>query len=204
MKRNLLFFLLLSPLYSFSQETHVVEVRNFEFIPSEITIKPGDIVHFQWVEGDHTITSTNIPPGVGAWTADLNVINQQFLLELTVEGEHHFNELEAGGQMTGVIIVDGEGQTVSVNLRKEVDNISMKQNTPNPAYFNTSIEVNTAGLPGTVKVFNMIGEERLRVDVSGLEVIDLDISSLPDGLYVYCLEIEGQRYVTRKMMVAFQ
>ncbi|MEW6251275.1 MAG: PQQ-dependent sugar dehydrogenase [Planctomycetota bacterium] len=37
--------------------TYQVNVQDFEFVPAQITVKPGDTVRFQWVNGFHTATS---------------------------------------------------------------------------------------------------------------------------------------------------
>jgi len=41
-------------------ETHIIEIRDLKFIPSEITVRPGDVV--QWINHDfipHTATENN-------------------------------------------------------------------------------------------------------------------------------------------------
>ncbi len=38
-------------------ETHTVIVRNFEFDPAQIEVKPGDTIEWVWESGLHTVTS---------------------------------------------------------------------------------------------------------------------------------------------------
>lgn len=58
-------------------KTHVVEVSNFQFSPSTLTVKVGDTVEFKFVEGTHTATADNgefdsgtKSSGTYTWTPD--------------------------------------------------------------------------------------------------------------------------------------
>lgn len=37
--------------------THEVTVANFAFTPSDVTVAPGDTVHWTWAGGNHSVTS---------------------------------------------------------------------------------------------------------------------------------------------------
>jgi plastocyanin len=65
------FFLSISGL-SFAQTAHVVEVRNFVFVPETLSIAVGDTVVWQWIEGTHTTTSDSTT-GQNVWNAPIDV-----------------------------------------------------------------------------------------------------------------------------------
>jgi hypothetical protein len=54
-----------NPLYAIK---HVVTVSNYMFSPVNITVFIGDTMHREWINGNHTTTSTlSIPPGATSW-----------------------------------------------------------------------------------------------------------------------------------------
>lgn len=59
MKKTLLFLLLafLAPFVLLQATIHEVEVTNFSYIPSELTIEDGDTVRYLWIEGNHPTVS---------------------------------------------------------------------------------------------------------------------------------------------------
>jgi len=73
-------------------ETHIVEVRNVEFSPRDITIQKGDIVRWVWIEGIHTTTSGTgaaDPDAGNMWDQDCDSANPQF--EFTFDDTGLFN-----------------------------------------------------------------------------------------------------------------
>jgi glucose/arabinose dehydrogenase/plastocyanin len=59
--------------------THTVTCQNFAFSPANITVAPGDTVHWQWVNGSHTATSgTNCTYDGLYFNQAINVTNQTF------------------------------------------------------------------------------------------------------------------------------
>ena len=72
----LLFFTFL-PFLSFSQTSHIVEVRDFAFVPETLNISVGDTVVWQWIEGTHTTTSDSTT-GQNVWDAPIDINNQVF------------------------------------------------------------------------------------------------------------------------------
>ncbi|MEI6576485.1 MAG: dockerin type I domain-containing protein [Bacteroidota bacterium] len=48
--------------------THIIQVANFSFTPSNINnVQLGDIIRWEWVGGIHTTTSSSIPAGAATW-----------------------------------------------------------------------------------------------------------------------------------------
>ncbi|NQV03339.1 MAG: T9SS type A sorting domain-containing protein [Bacteroidia bacterium] len=81
----------------------------------------------------------------------------------------------------------------------------VSQNYPNPATQSTQFEIRmekTANV--SVSILNLVGNTLKKIDLGrlnpGTNLISLNLSGLPKGIYTYCVEVEGQR-VTRKMMV---
>lgn len=52
--------------------TWTVQVANYQFTPSTVNAVVGDVIHFQWVSGDHTTTSTAVPQGASTWNAPMS------------------------------------------------------------------------------------------------------------------------------------
>lgn len=70
---------------------HTVLVGSFYFNPSTIPdVQVGDTIRWQWVEGNHTTTSTSIPAGAATWDAPMNSGNQVFEYKVTVAGVYNY------------------------------------------------------------------------------------------------------------------
>lgn len=107
MKRVLLFaFSLHAAISSYATE-FTVEVSNFQFSPSSLTITLGDVVRFVWVNGNHTTTSSTIPAGAVAWDNLMNAGNTLFEYTPAVTGLYNYvcTPHEAFG-MTGSFTVE--------------------------------------------------------------------------------------------------
>ncbi len=94
-------------------EVHVVEVKDFEFEPQEITIELGDTVRFVWTgQIDHTATS-DIISGTDAFDSGLLGTGAVYDLVLTTEGFHPYYCIPHGGPggigMAGSITVEDTG-----------------------------------------------------------------------------------------------
>jgi hypothetical protein len=77
--------------------------------------------------------------------------------------------------------------------------IKVGQNYPNPAIDKTFIEVDFAGTEATLSVYNVLGkliETRTIVE----KRIVLDVSEYTEGVYLYTVEVDGQK-VTKRMTV---
>ncbi len=74
-----------------SATVHTILVGNFYFNPSVITdVQVGDTIKWQWVEGNHTTTSTTIPSGAASWDAPMNTGNQVFEYTVTMPGTYSY------------------------------------------------------------------------------------------------------------------
>lgn len=70
---------------------HVVAVQDFTFQPSAITgVSVGDTIHWKWINGSHTTTSTVVPAGASSWNHPINSTSQTFDYIVTVPGDYNF------------------------------------------------------------------------------------------------------------------
>jgi plastocyanin len=58
---------LLAFIFNASAKQIQVNILNYEFSPKSFTASQGDTVHFVWVAGFHTTTSTSVPSGALTW-----------------------------------------------------------------------------------------------------------------------------------------
>ncbi|MEO8085967.1 MAG: T9SS type A sorting domain-containing protein [Bacteroidota bacterium] len=70
----------------------IVNVQDFEFDPSSFTINLGDQVMWTWDNsaGQHTTTSTTIPPGAATWDQVISQSSQMFTYTPTVAGSYDY------------------------------------------------------------------------------------------------------------------
>ncbi|MBC8047227.1 MAG: hypothetical protein H7Y00_10555 [Fimbriimonadaceae bacterium] len=106
--RSALFFLFLILSMQIFAVTHIIEVRNFEYVPLSVSINLGDTVTFQWIEGNHpTVSDSGIFSDI-----PMDILNQQFDLVLTSAGTFSFHCLihgsSGGSGMSGSITVSAE------------------------------------------------------------------------------------------------
>ena len=93
--------------------------------------------------------------------------------------------------------VDGMGENVVL--------LSLGQNKPNPFGTTTSIEVS---IPEDVQkafiyIYDLQGKKADQVDITarGKQTVQLDASTLSDGMYLYSLIVDGKVVETRRMIV---
>lgn len=94
---------------------------------------------------------------------------------------------------------------VGIPQTSEPSAFVVSQNYPNPAFQSTQIEIQIE-IPSivSVSIIDVVGKTLRRTELgrmnSGTNLISLDISGLPAGMYYYCVEADGES-VTHKMMV---
>ncbi len=107
MKKILFFIFSLHACLSVSATEFTVQVSNFQFTPSALTINLGDVVKFVWVAGNHTTTSATIPAGAAAWDEPMTSGNTMYNYTPSVTGIYNYvcTPHEAFG-MIGTITVE--------------------------------------------------------------------------------------------------
>ena len=72
---------------------HIIEVggsSGISFAPSSLTVTIGDTIKWQWDNGQHTTTSTNIPAGAASWDEVIGSSNLSFMYVPTVPGNYNY------------------------------------------------------------------------------------------------------------------
>ena len=74
-----------------SATVHTITVQNYMFTPAtSTTAVVGDTILFQWINGDHTTTSTTIPAGAASWDMPMTSTATTFKYVPTVVGTYSF------------------------------------------------------------------------------------------------------------------
>ncbi|GAB4244436.1 MAG: hypothetical protein Kow0027_04150 [Saprospiraceae bacterium] len=100
---------------------HTVEVRDFEFLPKEITVSTGDTIRFVWTgQVPHTTTS-DATTGPVVWNSGLLGQGSVYDLVITQTGTHSYYCIPHGGPggigMSGVIHAEAPCDDGELNLR---------------------------------------------------------------------------------------
>lgn len=72
---------------------HVITVggsSGMSFVPSSLTVTLGDTIKWQWDNGSHTTTSTNIPAGAAFWDEAINSSSLSFIYVPAVPGDYDY------------------------------------------------------------------------------------------------------------------
>jgi hypothetical protein len=70
--------------------THTVEVSNFAFAPSTLTVNVGDTITWVWQSGGHTTTSTQVPAGATPWDEPISIGNPMYSYVVAVAGAYEY------------------------------------------------------------------------------------------------------------------
>jgi hypothetical protein len=110
------------------------------FSPSRFSANIGDTIHFVWVTGTHTTTSTSVPAGAVAWNQPINSTQLSFFYPVKVAGNYtyrcnfHFTMGMVGSfnvPFVTKIVPTKEG---SVNNCTSTDSIQYKCTQSKPPY----------------------------------------------------------------------
>ncbi|MCO6489784.1 MAG: PKD domain-containing protein [Phaeodactylibacter sp.] len=104
--------------------THVVEVRDFEFVPAQLEVSVGDIVRFEWTGVIAHTTTSDATTGPDSWDSGLLGQGEVFEVTITSQGQHPYYCIPHGGPggvgMSGMIIAsppcDGGNISLSVSF----------------------------------------------------------------------------------------
>ena len=203
-KFNSIFVLLVSLLLltgSVYSATWIVQVSNFSFTPSNFNVNVGDSIKWQWLNGDHTTTSTSVPAGASTWNSLITGTNQTFIYAVAVPGQYQYVCTPHAPGMAGSFTANPIGIKPAGSTIPET--FKLYQNFPNPFNPVTNIEFD---IPKSsfveLKVYNLLGGE-VEVLVSrsleaGSYTVDWDASKYTSGIYFYRLS-SGNLAQTRKM-----
>ncbi|OON66198.1 T9SS type A sorting domain-containing protein [Hymenobacter sp. CRA2] len=179
--------------------TVTVQVRNNEYSPQFITILPGDVVRFQWVEGVHPTVSDSSPAAFAAFTPGSAIPTRD--VTFTTSGQYDYHCTAHGGPgfgMWGRITVATATPVQTATALAAQLNIY-----PNPVrggQATVALGELKHGQAYNLRVTNIIGRE-VRVLTLRPEVLttgqNLDLSGLPAGLY-FCSLISNDKVLASK------
>jgi len=70
---------------------HTIKVQNYTFLPSALSgVNVGDTIHWLWVSGTHTTTSTTIPSGAATWDHPMTSSSQTYDYKVLVSGVYNY------------------------------------------------------------------------------------------------------------------
>ena len=181
--------------------TWIVQVSNFSFSPANLNVNVGDSVKWQWLNGDHTTTSTNVPAGASTWNSLITGTNQSFIYVVSVPGNYQYVCTPHAPGMSGSFTAN------PIGIKYEGNNIpeafKLFQNYPNPFNPVTNIKFD---IPKSsfveLTVFNLLGSKVevlvSRVLEAGNYTVDWDASQYTSGIYFYKINA-GNFSQTKKM-----
>ncbi|MCX6274452.1 MAG: T9SS type A sorting domain-containing protein [Bacteroidetes bacterium] len=170
-----------------------VNVRNFEFIPSDFTIAANDTIIWIWENngGNHNTTSGTIPVGATPWGAPINSNSTVFLYVPVIAGSYNYScTFHASMGMTGHFTVAGSSGIADVSKSG-----SLHLTAVSPA---TSVLKFQYGILNNTKVnihlFDIIGNkvQTLFSASQNTGTYDgvFDVQMLHSGIYMLVLETE--------------
>jgi plastocyanin len=206
MKLPVRLFALLSLLllgYSATAANITILVGDNFYSPQTVTIRPGDVVTWQYQSGSnntHPTASDN-----GAWTTfTINSANLTKTMTFSTVGAFPYHctfHGAAGVGMYGVITVAAALPTTAAQ------DAAAFQAYPNPATELVTLKLDRTqtNAPTAVQLINELGSVVRTLELSpattGTEVL-VSVADLPAGLYVYRLLANGAVVATRRLTVS--
>ena len=190
----------------FSQTLYSVELSNFSFTPTQLTISVGDTVRWTNTQGFHNVVADDNSFTSGAASSSNWVYEFVFNTAASFPYYCSVHGGPGGVGMSGVIIVEEATGVTGVN--NPVDKFGLNQNYPNP--FNPSTNISYR-LPFrshvTLKVYNIIGNEVATLvneeKPAGKNDVVFNTSSVPGGLSsgVYFYKLQAGSFFEVKEMI---
>lgn len=185
---------------SAAQTSYDVNVVNFDFMPSQVTINVGDTVYFYNIDGFHSIDGT----------LGTNPDNPEPFGNEAGTGWTYFNVFDIPGtynyicgvhpNMTGVVIVEDVQTSV-----QEIESDLLNHVFPVPATEYVILELTDDAVAKhsdlRMKLFDQLGREQSSESIGQSNRVKMDVSDLRSGVYFYQL-LDGESVLhTGKMVV---
>ena len=183
-----------------AQTTHQVEVKNYSFTPSNLTIQAGDMVTWNNTQGTHNVNGNKSTFSGNPESFGNNVASApwQYSFTFTIAGTYNYHCDPHASFMTGSITV--EPATPVFDAKVNGDYISAI--TPNPFENNFNVILNS-DLEITPKlelnIFNLSGKlvEHKAFNSSELKI---ETSDWPSSVYIYQLIKGGEVLYSGKLV----
>jgi len=170
-----------------------VEVSDFVFTPDNLTeVMVGDTIHWVWIEGNHTTTSSDIPAGAAAWDELITSSNTEYSYVPTVPGTYDYvcTPHASFGMVGSFTVMNIDG--IFGSSQKRTFAIA-----PNP--FKDQLVISSLENYGMnvkqLKVYNSSGQEVLsqQWNTSGSFSKRIDLAEQKQGIYfVEIIEQSGE------------
>jgi plastocyanin len=89
MKKILLLLFYFIPFHS-KATTWQVTVQNYQFSPSSLNVVVGDVIHWVWVSGFHTTTSSSVPSGASSWDYEIDASSTSYNYTVSRPGTYSY------------------------------------------------------------------------------------------------------------------
>lgn len=173
---------------------HVVNVADFQFSPSSLTIPFGDSVKWVWINGTHTTTSTSVPAGATPWDQPITPSNKSFIYKPAVAGMYEYKctpHLTMG--MTAIIIV--APPTGVGNVTQQVFKMF-----PNPVSGMLNLQLQESAAVN-ITLTDIKGAIVFQNKYDGAPEVIIDLKNIPEGQYIVTA-VQGDRREQQELMVA--
>ena len=193
------FFVLVLSITS-AQTTHQVEVKNFSFTPSNLTIQAGDMVTWNNTQGTHNVNGNKSTFSGNPESFGNNVASApwQYSFTFTIPGTYDYHCDVHPGSMTGSITV--ETATPVFDAKVNGDYISAIAPNPFENNFNVILNSDPEITPGLeLNIFDLSGKlvEHKLFNSSELKI---ETSEWPSSVYIYQLAKDGEVLYSGKLV----
>ncbi len=200
-RQSILVLVLLSALHFTGHAAKfTVTVQNFSFSPSDLpNVHVGDTIHWEWVSGSHTTTSTTIPSGASPWDHPINSTSTSFEYKVTVAGTYNYKctPHESAGMVASFTATDASGISGNASVPAIVIY-------PDPVRTSATVNYRSDGNPlAQIRIFDLTGKlvlERRIGDRSGNTYLVLDMTGLLPGLYFASFVDDQNNTVVRRLV----
>jgi plastocyanin len=180
--------------------THTVTCQNSptHFIPVTTNAMVGDTILWTWVAGTHVvgpILTSDIPAGAAMFNAPIDASDHSFKYKVTVAGNYHYVCHPATPHGEDAYLVVSSTAT-GIQSFSPVSHLSVAY--PNPFTDKITIEASAADV---IQIYNIVGEEVKSIGVkNGLTKFEVDLGTLPKGVFFYVITKDGIVVDTRKII----
>jgi plastocyanin len=180
---------------------YIINVQEFTFTPNSIaTVKIGDTVHWNWINGMHTTTSTTIPAGAASWNQVIDLNNTGFDYIPSVVGVYNYKctPHESLGMIASFTVITANGITV-------IPPVSDILIYPNPFVDNITFRITTTddSWIRDLKVYTTSGKVIREVTLNtrpDFPEKTVNLSELPTGLMFFVFMDNYDRIYTRRVV----
>jgi plastocyanin len=192
--------LILLPLLNVSARKVVITVANFAFSPSAVNdVVVGDTIHWDWVSGTHTTTSTSVPSGAATWNNSITSAIPSFEYEVTVAGVYNYH-CAIHTSMLGTFTASG-----STGIADKTSVFGALQINPNPAGETVNVSFSPANsFKGSVQLRNIIGNTLWKSESdfnAGPNRLEISLANIPKGLYFIELRDNKNNRTVKRLIV---